>query len=100
MFLQGMTRRVRALLGGARIDGAGSAPSSGPVCKVTIDLRRLPPSGDPAATAALLRRAPGVLDVRMDTRRRRAIVLHDSRTSVAELWNWLLTRSEPPPTAI
>jgi hypothetical protein len=98
VFLRGMTRQIRSLLGGARIDGARGAHSPGPVCRVTIDLRRLPPSADPAAATALLRRAPGVLEVRMDTRRNRAIVLHDSRTSVAELWNWLLARSDPPPT--
>lgn len=69
----------------------------GPVCRTTVDLRRVPGIDDPDAAATLLRGAPGVLQVHVDARRRRAVVLHDSRTSFPALFNWLQTRSRPAP---
>lgn len=70
---------------------------AGPVCRLDIKLQQLPQVSDAAAGVALLRGAPGVVDVHADARGRRIIVLHDSRTSVAELWNWLRIQPGPPP---
>ena len=85
-------RRERATPSG----GAGPMPPHhGPVCRVTVDLRQLPAGLAPAAAERLLRDAPGVLDVRMRAGRTRALVLHDSRTSLPQLWNWLRSQSGP-----
>lgn len=72
------------------------AQVDGPVCRLDIKLQDLPQVSDAAAAVALLRGAPGVVDVQADARGRRIIVLHDSRTSVAELWNWLRLQPGPP----
>lgn len=72
---------------------------NGPVCRVTLDLRRLTPTDGYDSVEALLRAAPGVVDVRLQPGRHRAVVLHDSRTSLPQLWNWLLQqRADPPGT--
>ena len=89
---------------GARGHVSGQAPP-GPFCRLVIDLRRLPPLSDPEALAALLRTAPGVVRVRVDTRRHRAVVLHDARTSLPRLWNWLRVQAsrgaaDPPGTVL
>lgn len=67
----------------------------GPVCRVTLDLRALPWGADPEAARALLRERPGVLDVRVDARRHRAVVWHDGRTSFPQLYNWLQAQAGP-----
>jgi hypothetical protein len=72
--------------------------SGGRVCRVTVDLRRMSQVRDPEAAGELLRGAPGVLDVRVDVVGGRAVVLHDSRTSFPQLWNWLLAQSGPQET--
>lgn len=91
--------RVVSALASASRRGRARA-SAAPVCRVTLDLRGVPWGADPVAASALLRRQPGVLDVQVDGRRRRAVVLHDARTSLPQLWNWLQAQAgavgEPP----
>ena len=80
----------------AASSGGGSVPPQhGPVCQVIVDLRQLPAGVDPAAAERLLRDAPGVLGVRLRRAGKQAVVLHDSRTSLPELWNWLCGRFGP-----
>ena len=94
-------RSLRRRLPGRRRTPASSGsggpvpPHHGPVCRVTVDLRQLPAGGDPATAERLLRDAPGVLEVRLRRARNRAVVVHDSRTSLPELWNWLCSRFGP-----
>lgn len=92
-------RRAAAALGARRHRRAHHRPSAGPTCRVVLDLRRVPWGGHPATAGLLLRQRPGVLDVSIDARRRRAIVVHDARTSLPQLWNWLVaqpTTADPP----
>ncbi|MGW5723391.1 hypothetical protein ACWEVP_44995 [Amycolatopsis sp. NPDC003865] len=72
-------------------------PRTNPTCKVTLDLRGVPWGADPDKAASLLKQQPGVVDVRVDPRRRRAVVLHDATTSLPALWNWLVTQSTTGP---
>lgn len=74
-----------------------SRSPAGPTCKVTLDLRGVPWGTDPDKASRLLKRQPGVIDVRVDTRRRRAVVLHDPSTSLPQLWNWLMEQSTVDP---
>ena len=67
----------------------------GPVCQVTLDLRGRPWGADPEIAQALLRARPGVLDVRVDARRGRALVWHDGQTSFPQLYNWLQMQAQP-----
>lgn len=76
-------------------------PRTNPTCKVRLDLRGVPWGADPERATWLLKRQPGVVEViRVDTRRRCAVVRHDATTSLPQLWNWLVTQStannEPP----
>ena len=84
-------QRVVALGALLRKEGRRSPP--GPTCRVVLDLRGVPWGRHPNEAALLLRQRPGVLDVRIDPVRHRATVLHDSRTSLPELWNWLVAQS-------
>jgi hypothetical protein len=68
-------------------------PVSGSRCRLSVDLSHVPWGADADAAEALLRRRPGVLDVIVDARRRRAVVVHDGRSSLPQLWNWLLAES-------
>lgn len=83
---------LRRFIGEAR-PGRTSRPD-GPICRITLDLRRVPWGADPESAQALLRGRPGVLDVRVDARRCRAVVWHDGRTSFPKLYNWLQAQAE------
>lgn len=74
-----------------------AGPATGPVCRVLIDLLRLPALPRPESVVLLLRRIPGVIDVQVDLSRRRAVVLHDSRTSLPVLWNALCRYARETP---
>ncbi|MFR9802800.1 hypothetical protein ACL02T_10915 [Pseudonocardia sp. RS010] len=84
---------LRRFIGAAQL---GRTHADGPVCRSTLDLRRLPWGADPEAAKALLRGRPGVLDVRVDARGGQAVVWHDSRTSFAQLYNWLQAQAGAP----
>lgn len=71
----------------------GRRRTTGPICTVTLDLRGVAWGADPVKAASLLERQPGILDVRVDARRRRAVVHHDANTSLPQLWNWLVAQS-------
>jgi hypothetical protein len=59
----------------------------------------VPWGSDPDLAQALLREGPGVLDVRVDARRDRAVVWHDGRTSFPQLYNWLQAQASPATAA-
>lgn len=79
--------RLRAIL--AVLGGRRAQPSGGSVCRVTLDLRGVPWGADTATVEELLLSRPGVLGVEVDARRRRAVILHDGRASLPQIWNWL-----------
>ncbi|MDP4510023.1 heavy-metal-associated domain-containing protein [Nonomuraea turcica] len=62
----------------------------GPTCRVVLDLSGVTWGGDRnEATAQLLAR-PGVLEVKVDPHRHRAVVIHDAHYELPDLWNWLV----------
>lgn len=84
---------VRRFIAGFRPER--TSRSGGPSCRIMLDLQRLPWGADPEAAQALVGGRPGVLDVRVDARCRRAVVWHDGRTSFPELFNWLQAQAGP-----
>lgn len=60
-----------------------------PVCSIKVDLRRIPWGDDLSLVEQRLLQAPGAVGVRLQPGRRRAILFHDERTSLPELWDWL-----------
>lgn len=61
-----------------------------PTCRVVLNLGGVSWGSDAAAAVSMLQRRPGVLSATVDPRTRRAVVVHDSRTSLPDLWNWLV----------
>ena len=60
-----------------------------PTYTVSLDLRGILWAGDRIAATSLLGQQPGVVDLRPDLRRKRAVVRHGATTSLPQLWNWL-----------
>ena len=89
----GGTRAARGAVVMTHRSRKGLTPRSGSRCRITLDLSQVPWGADADAAEALLRRRPGVLDVTVDTRRRTAVVVHDGRSSLPQLWNWLRAES-------
>lgn len=70
-----------------------AAPATTRACRLVLDLRGIPWARDRAAVERELLAQAGVLAVeRVDTRRCRAVVLHDAAHSVPALFNWVLRR--------
>lgn len=78
------------------LKGQGRGRASTPVCCITVDLRRLSWTADPSETEQRLREAPGVVDVRIDSRRHRALLYHDAQASLPRLWDWLQAQGWRP----
>lgn len=70
--------------------------STRPVCRITVDLRRLSWQADPVETERRLRQAPGVTDVKINQRRQRAVLYHDAQASLPRLWDWLQAQGWRP----
>lgn len=64
--------------------------ATGPTCRVVLDLRGVPWAKDAELAARLLAGRPGVRSARVDPVSGRAVVVHDARLSLPELWNWLV----------
>ena len=65
-------------------------------CRITVDLRGAPWARDPDEVRRRLLPLPGVVEVRPDPARERAVVLHRAGASVAALHNAVLRcRAEP-----
>lgn len=65
-------------------------------CHITVDLRGARWAGDPDEVRRRLLPLPGVVEVRPDPARERAVVLHRAGASVAALHNAVLRcRAEP-----
>lgn len=62
-----------------------------PTCRVVLDLRGISWATDRETALARLRSQPGVLDAEVNPDTGRAVVIHDSRTSLPQLWNWLVS---------
>ena len=93
MIFGSLWRRVGRIVTATAVRGRPAWPQAGPVCRLTIDLDRVPWRAHPEPVLAELRVRPGVLDVHVDARR--VVVIHDSRASIPELWNWLITQPGP-----
>ena len=68
----------------------------GPLCRIRLDLDRLPGGLDGDAARELLPTAPGVVRVEIPSHGHHVLVLHDATTSVAQLWNWLRDQATHP----
>lgn len=92
----GLSARRRVAVWVSRLREQGAGRSIRPVCQIKVDLRRLPWGADLVEADRRLRQAPGAVDVKMNTRHRRAVLFHDARAPLPDLWNWLQSQGWRP----
>lgn len=74
------------------------ADRHGPVCTVVLDLTGVPWAGDAESVRRTLAERPGVLTVEaMDDARRARVSYDQTRTTLPELWNWVVGSSGAVP---
>lgn len=72
-----------------------SRKHKGPTCRLVVDLRGIPWAGDRETATAKLLQQPGVLAADVDPGARKAVVIHDARMELSQLWNWLVECRTP-----
>ncbi len=61
-----------------------------PTCRLVLDLSGVPWADDCQTAEHMLLTCPGVTRATVEPGTRRAVILHDSRLSLPQVWNWLI----------